>query len=214
MFNFPIFPSVQHILIFGGIWLGSTYGLFFKTTLPGGTKGLLAFLFAFVLLPVLRLATIRYRHTLIRKDLPGTLDLIVVCLEAGLGISAAFLRVANELGNVPLGDELRLTFNQINAGIPFEIGMRNFGRRCNLTEINALVVTVIQSQKMGTAMAKTFRVQSESIRELYRLKAKEEIMKIPIKILFPLVFFIFPALFVVILGPAVINIVKTFSNQN
>jgi tight adherence protein C len=139
--------------------------------------------------------------------------LIVICLEAGLGINAAFLRVSNEMPNAILGRELRQTLNEMTAGIPLDKALRNLSTRAAIPEISGVVVSVIQAQKMGTALAQTFRVQAESLRETYRLKMKEHIMKVPIKILLPLVLFILPSIFVVILGPAFMTIMEQFSQS-
>lgn len=214
LFDFVEPPNLKEWLIFSTFAMGSSYFILFRVEVPGLTRFLILGVLLLIMLVFLKKIALNRRTSQIRKELPGTLDLIVICLEAGLGMTSAFLRVANETENSILGKELRLTFNQVSAGIPLDLALKNFARRTLLPEVNAIVVSVIQAQKMGTAVAKTFRVQAESLREQYKMKTKEEIMKIPIKILFPLVFFIFPALFIVILGPAMIAIIRQFSGMN
>jgi tight adherence protein C len=153
-----------------------------------------------------RLVLLRRYIEQMERALPGALDLIVVCLEAGLGINAALLRVANELEGTPLGRELKQMVHEIAAGLPLEDALRTFARRSRVEETHAMVTAIIQAEKLGSSIAVTFRVQAETLRERYKMKIKEKIQKIPIKILFPLVFFIFPALFVVVLGPAILSV--------
>ena len=210
LFEFKVAPNPQQVVVFLIVWGAVTFLIFSKLNLPPLSKVVLAALVSFVALRMLKIIAVRRRRAALERELPGTLDLIVICLEAGLGINAAFLRVSNEMENTPLGGELKQTFNEVSAGIPLDMALRNLAKRTETGDINAIVVSVIQAQKMGTAIATTFRVQSESLREKYKMKMKEKIMKVPIKILFPLVFFIFPTLFVVILGPAMISIVKQF----
>jgi len=155
----------------------------------------------------------RARRERIDRELPGTLDLMVVCLEAGLGINSALLRVANEMQDSPLGQELRRISDEVNAGIPLEDAFRNFAKRIQAEDVNTITTAIIQSQRMGTALALTFRIQAETLREKYKMKVKEKINRVPIKILFPLVFFIFPALFVIILGPSVLFIMKELGGK-
>ncbi len=171
-----------------------------------------------VLLPVLvirifRLAGKRKRLERIQRELPGALDLMVVCLEAGLAINSALLRIANEMEGSPLGKELRRAASEVNAGIPLEDALRNLAKRTDISDLNTIVSAIIQAQKMGSSLALTFRVQADTLREKYKMNIKERIQKIPVKILFPLVLFIFPALFVVILGPPMTNVGKTLKGM-
>lgn len=203
----------QFSLFIGG-WICAASYVFFMMALPLFNKLLLAIIPGVVAGRVIVIMTKRNRVTKLKQELPGAMDLIVICLEAGVSINAAFLRVANELGeDSPLGKELRYTFNEVNAGIPLDVALKNFSKRTNVEDINVVVAAIVQAQKLGSALALTFRVQANSLREKYRLRLKEEIQKVPIKILFPLVFFIFPTLLLVILGPAMIQIMKTFKGQ-
>lgn len=205
------FENIASYLV---VWIGISFFLVFKVNAPPFFKFLFIVIFPLWVMQILKWTAKRRRRARIEKELPGTLDLIVICLEAGLGINAAFLRVSNEMENSPLGDDLKQTFNEVSAGVPLDQALRNFARRAAIPDLNAIVVAVIQAQKMGTAVAMTFRVQAESLREQYKMRMKEKIMKAPVKVLFPLVFFIFPALFIVILGPAMISIFNQFVQNN
>lgn len=171
-----------------------------------------------VLIPLLiarfiRVFTKRGRLERIQRELPGALDLMVVCLEAGLAVNSALLRIANEMEGSPLGRELRRAASEINAGIPLEDALRNLAKRTEVPDLNTIVSAIVQAQKMGSSLALTFRVQSETLREKYKMNIKERIQKIPVKILFPLVLFIFPALFVVILGPPMMTVGQTLKSM-
>lgn len=199
---------LEAIIVMGVVFVGAGYVILFYTHFLPVMKMLLLIINALVALRIARIMAERRRVALIKRELPAALDLIVVCLEAGLGLEAAFLRVSSELKGTPLGGELKQTFHEVSAGIPLEDALRNFAHRARVSEINAIIISIIQAQKMGTSLAGTFRVQADSLREKYRITMREKMAKVPIKILFPLVFFIFPALFVVILGPAAITIFK------
>lgn len=171
-----------------------------------------------VLIPLLiarfvKLFAKRARLERIQRELPGALDLMVVCLEAGLAVNSALLRIANEMEGSPLGRELRRASSEINAGIPLEDALRNLAKRTEVPDLNTIVSAIIQAQKMGSSLALTFRVQAETLREKYKMSIKERIQKIPVKILFPLVLFIFPALFVVILGPPMMTVAQTLKGM-
>ena len=208
--GFKFKPTPLQATTFVVSWIVASIFIFAFLKVPLGNKLLLVMIVSILVPRVIEIMAKRRRIQKIQIELPGAMDLIVICLEAGLGLSAAFLRVATELEGSPLGKELRQTFNEVGAGIPLDLALKNFARRSSVPDINAVVAAIIQSQKMGTAIAMTFRVQADSMREKYKMRMREQIAKIPIKILFPLVFFIFPALFVVILGPGFISIMTSF----
>lgn len=207
--------SPTQFIVFVSLWMAAAGYVFLMVDIPFMNKLLLAIIPGVVAGRIIVIMTKRNRIAKLKQELPGAMDLIVICLEAGVSINAAFLRVANELGeDSPLGKELRQTFNEVNAGMPLDAALKNFAKRTNIEDINVVVAAIVQAQKLGSALALTFRVQANSLREKYRLRLKEEIQKVPIKILFPLVFFIFPTLLLVILGPAMIQIMKTFKGQS
>jgi tight adherence protein C len=150
------------------------------------------------------------RREKILKALPDALDLLVICVEAGIGIDAALQRVSQEIKFAfsELSDELQFTNLELRAGKARHDALRNLALRTNLSEINSLVTLLIQTDKFGTSMASALRVYSETYRTERYQKAEELAARLPVKLLFPLVAFIFPAMFVVLLGPAGISIYR------
>ena len=155
----------------------------------------------------------RKRQKEMVKALPDALDLLVVCVEAGLGLNQAMVRVAQEIGHVSpvLGEQLELTNLEIRAGTPRDEALRNLGERTGVEDIMSFVSMLIQTDRFGTSIADALRVHSDVLRTKRRQRAEEAAAKTAIKMLFPLVFFIFPAMFVVILGPAVIQVIRGLS---
>jgi tight adherence protein C len=148
------------------------------------------------------------RKEKIQKALPDALDLMVVCVEAGMGMDAAIHRVAQEirLTSPELSDELALLNLELRAGKARQDALRNLAMRTDLPTVNSLVTLLIQTDKFGTSVASALRVFSEGYRTQRFQKAEEMASKLPVKLILPLVFFIFPALFVIIAGPAAIKI--------
>ncbi len=146
--------------------------------------------------------------------LPDALDLMVVCVEAGLGLNQALLRVSEEIRHVSalMSDELALVNYEIRAGSPREEALRNLAERTGVEDIRSLTTILIQTDRFGTSVALALRVQSDTLREKRKQRAEEAAAKTTIKMVLPLVFCIFPALFVVILGPGAIQIYKTFTS--
>jgi tight adherence protein C len=146
------------------------------------------------------------------KELPESLDLLVVCVESGMGMDQAMTRVADETrtSGPVLSDELRVYSLEMLAGKSRQNALHNLSLRTGLTEVDNLTTLLIQADTFGTSIAQTLRVFSETFRDIRRQRAQEKAAKLPVKMLFPLLFFIFPALFLVILGPAVIRIYDMF----
>lgn len=155
---------------------------------------------------------IRARQLNLRLGLPEALDLMVICIEAGLGLDQAMLRVAEELelSQPEIGEELRLLNLEQRAGRPRADALRNLADRTDLDSIRGLVAMLIQTDHFGTSLADSLRVHSDSLRTQRRQQAEEEAAKTTVKLVFPLVLFIFPSLFVVTLGPAMISIKEAF----
>ena len=132
----------------------------------------------------------------------------MICVESGMGLDSAIHRVAQELklSSQFLSEEFHFMNLELRAGKQRDEALRNLALRTNLDEINSLTTLLIQTDKFGTSMADALRVYSDSFRVERQQRAEEIAAKLPVKMLFPLIFFIFPALFVVILGPATINI--------
>jgi tight adherence protein C len=152
------------------------------------------------------------RKTRIRNTLPDAIDMLVVCVEAGLGLDAAVSRVSNEIQDIcpDLSDELRYYNLELRAGTSREDAMNNLTRRTDLDEIRSLTNLLIQTNKFGTSLAQALRVYSENFRTKRFMQAEERAAKLPTKLVLPLLFFIFPALFVVIALPAIIRIYNAF----
>jgi tight adherence protein C len=180
------------------------------------TNPLLALVIALLggfLLPDMWLSRrVRKRQNILRKALPDALDLLVVCIEAGLGLDQAFMRVSQELRitHPELCSELDLVNAQIRVGRTRIEAMRELATRTGVDDIKALVAMLIQTDRFGTSVSQSLRVHADDMRMKRRQRAEEAAAKTPVKMVPPLVFFIFPALFVVILGPAVITIYRQF----
>jgi tight adherence protein C len=170
--------------------------------------GVLIALIGFYLPDIWLLQKSDKRKQNILNSLPDALDLLVIAVEAGMGLDSAIYRVASELKmNSPeLSDELHFMNLELRAGKTRRECLKNLALRTNLDEINSLVTLLLQTDKFGTSLAKALRVYSDSYRSERFQRAEEIAAKLPVKLLFPLVAFIFPALFVVLLGPAAISI--------
>lgn len=150
------------------------------------------------------------RQREIFETFPDALDLMTVCVEAGLAMDAALARVAAEIGlkSRILSDELNLVTLELRAGSSKEKALRNLALRTGVEDVDALVAMLIQSERFGTSIAASLRVQSDQLRTKRRQRAEEQAAKIALKLLFPLIFFIFPSLLVVLMGPAFIQIYR------
>jgi tight adherence protein C len=151
---------------------------------------------------------IRRRQKEMQRALPDALDLLVVCVEAGLGLNQAMVRVSEEIERLSptLSEQLALVNLEIRAGTPREDAFRNMGDRTGLDDIKSLMAMLVQTDRFGTSIAQALRVQADTLRTKRRQRAEEAAAKTTIKLVFPLVLFIFPAMFVVILGSAIIQI--------
>src|ERR1700720_743505 len=166
-----------------------------------------------VLLPEMWLLwRIHGRQHRLQKALPDGLDLLVICVEVGLGLDQAILRVAEELQIVhpELSDELQLVNLEMRVGKTRIDALRELARRTGLEDIKSLVAMLIQTERFGTSIAQSLRVYSDDMRLKRRQRAEEKAAKTSVKMVPALVFFIFPALMVVILGPAIITLVRQF----
>lgn len=148
------------------------------------------------------------RKRKILEALPDALDLLVICVEAGLGLDAAIFRVAEEISltSKELGQELKLLNLEMRAGMLRKDALRNLARRTDLDALHSLVTLLTQTEKFGTSIVQALRVYSDAFRIERFQKAEEIAAKLPVKLLFPLILFIFPSLFVVIMGPAAIRV--------
>jgi tight adherence protein C len=170
--------------------------------------GVLLALIGYYLPNILLKMMIERRKERILEELPDALDLFVVCTEAGMGIDAAIIRTANEMGDnrSKFSEELKLFNLELRAGKSRQDALRNLALRTDLEELNSLVTLLIQADRFGTGIAKTLRVFSDSFRTQRYQRAEEIAAKLPVKLVVPLILFIFPALFVVLVGPVAMNI--------
>jgi tight adherence protein C len=155
---------------------------------------------------------VRQHH--LRRGLPDALDLLVICVEAGLGLDQAMMRVSQELKVVhrELSEELQLVNLEMRVGKSRIEALRELARRTGLDDIKALVAMLAQTERFGTSISQSLRVHSDDLRTRRRQRAEEMSAKTTVKMVPPLVLFIFPALMVVILGPAILIIMRQFIN--
>jgi tight adherence protein C len=155
---------------------------------------------------------IKSRQAKIRRGLPDVLDLMVVCIEAGQSLDQATIRTAEELrvAHPAITDELGVVVLEQQAGRARTDAWRQFAERTGVDVVRNLVSVLVQTEKFGTSIAKTLRVHADTLRTQRRQKVEEQAAKTSVKLVFPLVFFIFPSLFVVTLGPAIIVIQESF----
>src|SRR3954470_11009369 len=143
--------------------------------------------------------------------LPGMIDLLVVTVEAGLGFSSA-LKVAAEKLQGPLGDELRLTMQEQRMGLATRDALKNMAERADTAGMRTFVRAIVQGEQLGVSIGQILRGLAIDMRKLRRAMAEERAHKAPVKMLFPLVFLIFPAMFILLLGPAVLDVLHGFGD--
>jgi tight adherence protein C len=155
---------------------------------------------------------IKKRQKRIRLGLPDVLDLLVICMEAGQSLDQATARTSEELDRAQpeVSDELGVVVLEQRAGRPRSDAWKNFAQRTQVDSVRNLTAVLVQSEKFGTSIAKTLRIHAETLRTERRQKVEEEAAKTTVKLVFPLVFFIFPSIFLVALGPAVLVIMESF----
>jgi len=192
-----------------GFFQGATLGGLFALPLAGTALGYIAPLFI-----VKRKGRDRTRQ--IRQTLPDTLDLLVICVEAGLGMDAALFRVGKEQAEQGLiiGEELQLMSQEVRAGVVRREALSRFADRLGVEELHSLITFLNQTEEVGGSIARSLRVYASTMREKRSQKAEESARKTVIKLIFPLVFFVMPALLLIVLGPALINIMKLFSSAS
>jgi tight adherence protein C len=176
---------------------------------------LFAFIVGFMMPRYLLNRMVSGRQLRLRWGLADALDLMVVSIEAGLGLNAAIVRVGDELKDVhpDISEEFQLTNLEIRVGRERDEALRNLAERTGVDDLRSLVAMLIQADRFGTSIAKAVRVYADSLRTKRRQRAEQAAQKAAVKLLFPLAFFLFPTLFIIILGPAAINLIDTFSKM-
>lgn len=176
---------------------------------------LLAFVLGFVLPRYLLGRMIRSRQQLVRWGLADALDLMVISIEAGLGLNAAMMKVSSELKEVhpDICDEFELANLEIRVGREREEALRNLAERTGVDDLHSLVAMLIQTDRFGTSIARAIRAFSDSLRTKRRQRAEQAAQKAAVKLLFPLACFLFPTLFIAILGPAALTLIDTLGKM-
>jgi tight adherence protein C len=157
---------------------------------------------------------VQKRADVIRRGLPDVLDMLVISVESGLGLDAAFQRVGDEMKNVhpAISDELQLVTLEGQMGIPRSEALTNLTTRANLDEVRSLVAIINQAERFGTSIARALRNQSDALRIKRRQAAEERAQKTTVKLMAPLILFIFPAILVVLAGPAALKMIEALGN--
>jgi len=212
-----IFGRLVLPIVFGGLMLYLVYGTdMFLTYSPIKRYGIVAvtFILSYKAPDIFLKNKITKRSNLIRKGLPDALDLLVICAEAGLTVDAAFQRVARELGKAypELGDEFTLTAIELGFLSERRQAFENLAARVKLDALKGVVTTMVQTEKYGTPLASALRVLSAEFRNERMMRAEEKAARLPAIMTVPLILFILPVLFVVILGPAACSISDAFKH--
>lgn len=175
-------------------WIGTAFAVMVGYMIPG--------------LVLARLITVQKRR--IEDGLPDALDLMIVCVEAGTALDQAIMKASEELmiSHPALALELQMIITEIRAGKPRLEAFKNFANRTKVDDVRSLVAMLVQTDRFGTSVAQALRTHAETSRTKRRQRAEEKAAKIGVKLVFPLVFFLFPAFYVVTLGPAVIQFVR------
>ncbi|MGE5180008.1 MAG: type II secretion system F family protein [Bacteroidota bacterium] len=202
-------------VVFGFGWIGINFAL----ARPIGSilfQGLIAATVGFYVPTVWLYMKGQTRMAHIQTAIPDALDLLVVCVEAGLGLNAAIERVGREIAiaSPALSEELLLVGQEIRTGVTRADALRRLARRTGVDDLYALTAMLIQADRLGTSIAQSLRSHAESMRTKRRQRAEQAARKAGIKLAFPLVFLIFPALLIVILGPAAIQLAQAIAAQN
>jgi tight adherence protein C len=208
--TYQYFFSIKVVLaiLFPAIFLAATP--FYSFTLSRVLILLLLLIIGFGLPDSILGLIIRSRQKRITKALPDALDLMVICVEAGLGLDMTFKRIGDEIRPIcsDLSDEFALTNLEVRAGKTRSDCFKNMALRTGVPEINNLMTILVQTSRFGTSLAKALRIHSDAMRIKRRQIAEETAAKSTVKLVFPLVCFIFPVIFVVLIGPGVIRIIQ------
>ncbi len=208
VFRLDIFLAIKFFLPFVFLFILLFLTLFFE--IPSMMRVVIIFLVPITyMFPDYYLkGKISKRQEEIRKGLPNALDLLTISVEAGLGFDQALAKVAsNSKGS--LGDEFKRTLKEMEIGVARKDALKNLARRTDVSELNTFIFSIIQADIFGISIGKVLRVQAVEMRIKRKQVAEEKGMKAPVKLIFPTILFLFPALMVIVIGPAAINIMDT-----
>ena len=189
-------------------------GVFLVTMLP--ISGILKLLFIGLLvllgymLPSTQVSSMASRRQkLIQRQLPDVMDLLTISVEAGLGFDAALAQVVKNVPG-PLAEELSRLLQEVQIGVGRADAFRHLGDRTDVPELQAFVLSMVQADLFGVSIANVLRAQSRELRQKRRQRAEEIAQKVPVKLLFPLIFLVLPAMFIVLMGPGIIKLYEQF----
>lgn len=212
----PIFMGIKMLLMVAPALAGFVLGLFGIVTMRISLLGGACLGIVGMIGPSLWLDNRKAnRQSKLRRALPDALDLLVICLEGGLSLQGALKRISLELKSAhpELAMELSIVQREIQLGRTPGESLQELGKRTDLEEINSLSAVITQSERFGASLVKSLRIHSDALRQSRQQRAEEMGQKAATKVLFPTLLFIFPAMFVVILGPAAIQIARTFTDM-
>jgi len=203
--------KVLGLALFGGLGFLYLLGMgwpFYRVVIATG----LVAAFGYVLPNVLLYNAGQKREKLMRNALPDAMDLLTISVEAGLGFDAAVSRVAKN-GEGPLNQEFARLLQEMQLGVGRTAAMRAMAERTSLPDLKSFCSAMVQADSLGIPIARVLRIQSQEMRTKRRQRAEEKAQQVPVRIMIPLVLFILPCLFIVIMGPAGIQMAETFSNM-
>ncbi len=204
------FLAAKGFLVIGGVLFGFIVGTSTKGMGIGIMLAAALGAVGFIAPDFVLNSKIRSRQDRLRADLPDALDLLAVSVEAGLGFDAAIVKLTEQFEG-PLGEEFVLTLNEMRVGETRQAALKKLADRTGITEISAFARAIIQADQFGISLGRILRVQAVDTRHRRQIAAEEKAMKAPVKMLFPTVIFIFPSMFIVVLGPAFLNLTKILS---
>ena len=157
-------------------------------------------------------SAIRNRQKAIRKQLPEFLDILCVSVQAGLSFDGAVGKMTKRMHG-PLIDEFKRMQNDVALGMTHQYALTNLAQRCDLEEVYLFTTSIIQAEKLGTSITRTLQTQADNMRDRHRQNVKAQALKAPVKIIFPMVLFIFPSIFVILLFPAMVSLIRAFTGK-
>src|SRR4051812_36813122 len=207
-FTVTQFLALKTGLALGGVFLATMFGLL-TSPVTGLVLAPIAFACGFLFPEAFVTMKVRSRRESVRAQLPDALDLLAVSVEAGLGLDGALTKLTEHMEG-PLVDEFALTLGEIRIGEARQDALKKMTERVPTPEVASFVRSIIQAEQLGISLGRILRVQGADSRLRRQAAAEEKAMKAPIKMLFPTVLFIFPAMFIVVLGPALLNLMHYF----
>jgi tight adherence protein C len=210
-----IFMGAQLLLLLVALPFAGLFALALRLPLLVGVAVVIVVTAVMALAPNIFVGVRRSRREQeVREQLPDAIDLLEICVSSGMGLEMAWNAVADDFRTVSpiLADEMSLATLEMHLGADRAHAMRNMARRTGVEDISSLVATLVQSERFGTSVSQALRTYADALRTERSQRAEEQAEKLSVKLLFPMVLFIFPVMFIVILGPAVIKIHEMFVN--